>query len=273
VWSDGQYIYFADGTSGLVVLSFDGSSFTVLDTDDPGDVQAVWGDGTYIYAGDAGGGVHAYSFDGTTLTLLDSEPSLGFVYSFGGDGQYIYAGTNPQLYALTFDGTALTVVESIHPGAGTNMYTIITADQNYIYARSNNNAIYTFTFDGTAFTEVDSDPVVNSAFRAAIWTDEDHIYMADNTSGLRAFSGFGRCDGGSSSLTQIVPDGLVGHWRLDETSGTTAFDSRGEWEIMEQCRGGLMQQVIVLVAVLEQRFALMAAMIMLMSPLSHYLAA
>ncbi len=27
--------------------------------------------------------------------------------------------------------------------------------------------------------------------------------------------------------TAIVPNGLVGHWRLDETSGTTAFDSSG----------------------------------------------
>ena len=28
-------------------------------------------------------------------------------------------------------------------------------------------------------------------------------------------------------ITEIVPSGLVGHWRLDETSGTTAFDSSG----------------------------------------------
>jgi len=27
--------------------------------------------------------------------------------------------------------------------------------------------------------------------------------------------------------SQIVPSGLIGHWRLDETSGTTAFDSSG----------------------------------------------
>ena len=29
------------------------------------------------------------------------------------------------------------------------------------------------------------------------------------------------------SLTEIVPSGLIGHWRLDETSGTTATDSSG----------------------------------------------
>lgn len=29
------------------------------------------------------------------------------------------------------------------------------------------------------------------------------------------------------SITQIVPSGLIGHWRLDETSGTTALDSSG----------------------------------------------
>lgn len=30
-----------------------------------------------------------------------------------------------------------------------------------------------------------------------------------------------------TQITKIVPDGLVGHWRLDETSGTTIFDSSG----------------------------------------------
>lgn len=30
-----------------------------------------------------------------------------------------------------------------------------------------------------------------------------------------------------NSRTEIVPDGLVGHWRLDETSGTSVFDSSG----------------------------------------------
>ncbi len=32
---------------------------------------------------------------------------------------------------------------------------------------------------------------------------------------------------GQGDATQIVASGLVGHWRLDETSGTTAFDSSG----------------------------------------------
>ena len=31
----------------------------------------------------------------------------------------------------------------------------------------------------------------------------------------------------NTDLTEVVPSGLVGHWRLDETSGTTAFDSSG----------------------------------------------
>ncbi len=31
--------------------------------------------------------------------------------------------------------------------------------------------------------------------------------------------------GGGSSTTEIVPSGLIGHWRLDEASGTTAADS------------------------------------------------
>ena len=33
--------------------------------------------------------------------------------------------------------------------------------------------------------------------------------------------------GGTSTMTEIVPSGLVGHWRLDEASGSTAVDSSG----------------------------------------------
>ncbi|HIF26221.1 MAG TPA: DUF1566 domain-containing protein [Micavibrio sp.] len=33
--------------------------------------------------------------------------------------------------------------------------------------------------------------------------------------------------GGASTMTEVVPSGLVGHWRLDETSGTNAADTSG----------------------------------------------
>lgn len=37
----------------------------------------------------------------------------------------------------------------------------------------------------------------------------------------------GYSSGGGGTTTEVVPSGLVGHWRLDETSGTTTADSSG----------------------------------------------
>ena len=67
-----------------------------------------------------------------------------------------------------------------------------------------------------------SDPVALNAV--------DNVFVRDNLiyAGNSA-SGFAIIDilRGQGTITEIVPDGLVGHWRLDETSGTVAYDSSG----------------------------------------------
>lgn len=52
------------------------------------------------------------------------------------------------------------------------------------------------------------------------WTD--FASAGCGSGGNRAY-----CFEQKSNLTQVVPDGLVGHWRMDETSGITALDSSG----------------------------------------------
>ena len=53
----------------------------------------------------------------------------------------------------------------------------------------------------------------------ATWTQ---FASSPCTSGTRVY-----CFEQATTLTEIVPDGLIGHWRLDEASGTIAFDSSG----------------------------------------------
>ncbi|WP_158401949.1 LamG-like jellyroll fold domain-containing protein [Celeribacter indicus] len=59
--------------------------------------------------------------------------------------------------------------------------------------------------------------------------DTDHWHINKGTSG--AFTEVGTLSSATSSpytpRTQVVPSGLIGHWRLDETSGTTIYDSSG----------------------------------------------
>jgi len=100
VWGDGNYIYAACLEDGVRAYSFDGNTFTLIDTHHQGgEYQDVWGDGTYIYTACGEDGIRAYSFDGNTFTLIDTRydksdkaPHLDIqYYEVWGDGTYVYA--------------------------------------------------------------------------------------------------------------------------------------------------------------------------------------
>lgn len=257
IWGDGQYIYVADDNAGIEAYTFDGSSFTQMATYDPGNATAVWGDGQYIYVADSqGNGLHVFSFDGNSFTLIDTA-ATGWVYSVWGDGTYIYVGTNPTLEAFTFDGSSLSQVGSI---GGAEQYIDVWTDGTYVYAQDAvNNTINAFTFNGSSFSLVDSDASPTTG-GDGIWGDGTYIYAADGSGGVQVFSGFATCNCGVNTRGDIVhkgimeynddftvmqycngtdwvamgpvggtpsTDGLVGYWKLDETSGATLTDSSG----------------------------------------------
>ena len=61
VWFDGQHVFVAAEEAGLYALTFDGTSFTVIDhVATTGATLGVFGDGTYVYANDQNTGVTAY---------------------------------------------------------------------------------------------------------------------------------------------------------------------------------------------------------------------
>ena len=55
-----------------------------------GTANNIWTDGTYIYAADGASGLHAFTFDGTNFTLIDTYNSAGTAFDVWGDGTYIY---------------------------------------------------------------------------------------------------------------------------------------------------------------------------------------
>ncbi len=158
-----------------------------------GHAYKIWGDGTYLYSADNNGGLHAYTFDGTTFTLLDTYPTAAgfFNYDVGIDGTYIYnaAGVNG-VDALTFDGTTFTHVANID--FGPHNVVGLEVEGNYIYAVSShasgfNQGIHALTFDGTSFTEVDH--ITSNSYNAVdIFVDGNYIFMANYQFQIRAFT-------------------------------------------------------------------------------------
>ena len=136
VWGDGQYLYFGHEYDGLDVLTFDGSTFTLIDRLDAGSdyFDAVWGDGEYIYVGLGGDGIYVFEFDGTSLSLLDSINTPGYAADITGDGTYIYlADISGGIFVFTFDGTDLTQVENFTAGGDLDNARGIITDGTYHY--------------------------------------------------------------------------------------------------------------------------------------------
>lgn len=203
IWSDGDYIYAGNGDD-LLVYTFDGSSFTFIDTivASTASVSGVWNDGTYIYvSGHDGNTLNAYSFDGFTLTLVGSVSIATRATSVWGDGTHIYLGANNGgFYAYTFDGSTFTEHGSINPGGITGQ---IHGDNKYIYTADQN--LRAFTFNGTTFVELDmfNTPgvVVN------VWSDGTYVYAGTDSAGIFAFTFDGE------SFTQVASFALTEYVR------------------------------------------------------------
>ena len=110
VWGDGNFVYVAAGTSGLISFEIDGSgNITYKDSDyQGGNYQSVWGDGNFLYVGCGSSGLRSYSVDGSgNLTYIDTHRySTANYNSFGmdTDGTYLYVATSSAIVSYTVDG-------------------------------------------------------------------------------------------------------------------------------------------------------------------------
>jgi len=190
IWGDGTYIYNAMYFGGLDAHSYDGSEFTLLDSDRYADTYIdVWGDGTYIYVAIKDSpffidhAIFAYSFDGTTLSFLDVRYTGTVCNAVWGDGTYLYAATNGGMQVYTFDGVTFTLLDSDNSyGSAAHVW----GDGTYIYVAHLNDGLVAYSFDGVTLTiegEIDEGYTVRD-----VWTDDTYVYAISFDDGIYAYS-------------------------------------------------------------------------------------
>ncbi|MCK5284861.1 MAG: hypothetical protein KAJ86_04660 [Alphaproteobacteria bacterium] len=251
IWSDGNYIY-VGGSWDIRAVTFDGTTFTELDDLNSNSIDVIWGDGTYIYTIDTD--LKAFTFDGTTLTEVGTLAVSG--RDIWGDGTYIYVSEfDNGLHAYTFDGTNFTNVGTfVTPH---NHY--VWGDETYIYTSDwSNRLLYVLTFDGTTFTELDN---INLTYGRPIWSkgeyiyagnrvvsfdgtnltyidnlatesadpksiygDDNYVYVADSSGGLRAYNQVGG--------TCSAPNGAAGEMHYNFPEGLMQYCNGTAWIAM-----------------------------------------
>lgn len=169
-YSSNNPIFLADEFYGLFVYTFDGSSFTYVDSDKPAsnrDFGTVTGDGTHIYTRDSAS-IYAYSFDGSILTLIDSISNSGNqeskLYYVNG---YLYSATLTGVSSYSFDGNTLSLVDTWSSGStyygiwsnGIYVYTTVPSTGTLIVL-STSNGILTYETEGVGNTITNSDRVL-----------------------------------------------------------------------------------------------------------------
>jgi hypothetical protein len=217
IFKSGSYLYAACGTSGLRAYTFNGTSFTLIDTDVFGGTsyKDVWSDGTYIYctcSGGSTGGLRVYSFNGSVLTYRTTYSGVSLTFrKVYGDGTYIYATDSIQLYAFSYNGTTLS---QIGFWADTGSETgDLWCGNGYIYLTK--GSINVFSFNGSSFTLNSTKTISGQAF-FVIWGvvngSSNNIYTSTQGEYLHLFTGTTTLATVKTYYEEIVAQDIKGVW-------------------------------------------------------------
>jgi hypothetical protein len=160
VETDGTYLYVGDDTGNLYALTWDGSSYTLVQTLAVGStIRALRYDGTYLHVGfdtALANNLRAYTFDGANFSLEAQADDLFDVYCIYYDGTYIYTGDNSgRVDAYSFNGTTYSHIDDLGIG-GANPVVDITGDGTYLYAVDDNgDDLHAMSFDGITLNSLD----------------------------------------------------------------------------------------------------------------------
>jgi hypothetical protein len=160
IYHDGSYIYVSTSSGMLYAMSFNGTVFAIIDSDNKAfllgeNLYGIDGDGTYIYAPAMTRGVYAYSFDGVTLTFVAGRDDGNTYKSLACYNGYIFIptdGANDELIVYTFDGVAFSAIIDTYtfgPNAHT-MWEVNVVDGIVICDWTSMRML---TFSGAAFGE------------------------------------------------------------------------------------------------------------------------
>lgn len=121
--------------------------------------RSVSSDGTYIYAVHSSSGLRAYTFNGTTFTFINSISTFsggggyeeGDVYCSGGYIYFVGPTTTQGLRAYTFDGANFSFINRVAIGGGW-----LDVRGNIVYSAMYTSGLMVHSFNGATFTAIDS---------------------------------------------------------------------------------------------------------------------
>jgi outer membrane protein assembly factor BamB len=208
VGSNDGNVYALDGITGTLIGTYS-TAATI------GSSPAI-ADGM-VFVGTLGGAYNVYALNMTTGTLVWGYNTGGVVWSSlaYADGKVYLGSEDDRIYCL--NATIGTLIWSYATG-GWVLSSPAVAD-GVVFVGSWDGKIYAFAVHDVAVTNVaSSKTVVGQGFSAFI-----NVTVANQGGYTETFNVTAYCN--LTGYTQ--PPGLVGYWKLDEGSGTTAYDSSG----------------------------------------------
>ncbi|MFA5178189.1 MAG: prepilin-type N-terminal cleavage/methylation domain-containing protein [Candidatus Paceibacterota bacterium] len=184
-----QY-YLANGTDGVRVFTFNGSTVTnVAHVDTDGTALDVY-PGNPVYVADGSTGYKAYAFDGSNFTLSYSVNSGGEArstnvgWSNGGqcDIPYLANGTD----GLRAYSPSLSSIANIDDGGEANEVDLCSS---YVLLANGTDGLRVYTFNEIAFSLVGNmNPGIGNAYGVYCKGNDNMIFLANGTDGLRAYT-------------------------------------------------------------------------------------
>lgn len=211
MWSDGQYVYTANGGAGMGAYTLAGDGTLTHIAQSFTSVAHIWGDGTYLYTGGGYSTLRAFTFNGTAFTEIANSGGSGEA-AVAGDGTYIYTGgTSGKITAYSFNGTAFTAVANYTTGSPSvdSMW----SDGVYLYAALDGQGLGIFKMDGTTLKKVASDNTSGRGVTIQSVGDGKYLYVL-GTNGVHVFSWDGSglvllaTYAASETLSGIATDGV-----------------------------------------------------------------
>ena len=201
IWAGSEdYIYVATYSDGVYLYSFDGTTLSPLDNEDPtGHFLDVWGNSNYVFFANGTGFIQAYNYGENTLTRLLGN-DLGRVMKLWANDTIIHTGAyrgddeGRQVIGYTFDGSTYTEeynfsTYSTYGFSTADVFGLTDGTDGYVFVTGASGGLYVFDYNGDNITYIDSD---SSYFVLYVWaniTDSGDIfvYCAATEGGVRSW--------------------------------------------------------------------------------------
>ena len=238
VWSDGNFIYLANGhglggisgvhggTVGLHTYSIDSSgNLTHIDYNSGGggsqrSALNIWGDGNFIYVAYDTDGLHVFSVNGSGyLTHIDSFDPGWNAQDVWGDGNFVYVANRTgglDKYAVNNQGN-LAHVENV-PANPYGLVYRLHGHGNFIYGANDGYGVRTYSTNSSGnLYSVGTTGAANTGldYSGGIWTDGNFVYALDgyHVNASKNLYAYSVNSSGSLTLTDSVSHGThTGAW-------------------------------------------------------------